>query len=86
MPYIIKSSLDIGGKVVPWNERETQKLIKEKEKFLEDNKKVLEVQEKKVEKIEIVDEVPEDEDVLDRVDIIKNTEETKTKKNFNKKK
>ena len=27
MPYVVKSSLDIGGKVVPWNERETKKLI-----------------------------------------------------------
>lgn len=35
MPYIVKSSLDIGGKVIPWNEQETDKLIKEKTEFLE---------------------------------------------------
>lgn len=35
MPYIVKSSLDIGGKVIPWNEQETKKLIKEKTEFLE---------------------------------------------------
>ena len=35
MPYIVKSSLDIGGKVIPWNEQETNKLIKEKTEFLE---------------------------------------------------
>ena len=34
MPYIVKSSLDIGGKIVPWNEQETNKLIKEKEEYL----------------------------------------------------
>lgn len=37
MPYIIKSSLDIGGKILPWNEQEANKLIKEKEEFI--NKK-----------------------------------------------
>lgn len=34
MPYIVKSSLDIGGKIVAWNEQETNKLIKEKEEYL----------------------------------------------------
>lgn len=42
MPYIVKSSLDIGGKIIPWNEQEANKLIKEKEKMLE---KKLEIQE-----------------------------------------
>ena len=46
MPYIVKSSLDIGGKIVPWNEKETQKLIKDKEKFLKENEKVVEIEEK----------------------------------------
>lgn len=36
MPYIVKSSLDIGGKIIPWNERETKKLIREKEQFLKE--------------------------------------------------
>ena len=31
MPYIVKSSLDIGGKIIPWSEQEVNKLIKEKE-------------------------------------------------------
>ena len=35
MPYIVKSSLDIGGKIIPWNEQEVNKLIKEKEEALE---------------------------------------------------
>ena len=35
MPYIVKSSLDIGGKIIPWNEQEIEKLIKEKEKLEE---------------------------------------------------
>ena len=38
MPYIVKSSLDIGGKIVPWNEQEVNKLIKEKEEKLEAKK------------------------------------------------
>lgn len=75
MPYVVKSSLDIGGKVVPWNERETKKLIKEKEKFLKDNAKVVEIEEKDIEEIELVDEIPEGEEVLDRVDIVEDVEE-----------
>ena len=35
MSYIVKSSLDIGGKIIPWNEQEANKLIKEKEEMLE---------------------------------------------------
>ena len=38
MPYIVKSSLDIGGKIVSWNEQEVNKLIKEKEEVLEAKK------------------------------------------------
>lgn len=77
MPYIVKSSLDIGGKIVPWNEKETQKLIKDKEKFLKENEKVVEIEEKDVEEIELVDEVPEGEEILDRVDIVESIEEPK---------
>lgn len=55
MPYIVKSSLDIGGKIVPWNEQEVNKLIKEKEEVLEAKKTETEqvseqVQDAKVEK------------------------------------
>jgi hypothetical protein len=38
MPYIVKSSLDIGGKTIPWNEQEVNKLIKEKKEVLEAKK------------------------------------------------
>lgn len=75
MPYVVKSSLDIGGKVVPWNERETKKLIKEKEQFLKDNEKVVEIEEKEIKEIELVDEIPEGEEVLDRVDVVEDVEE-----------
>ena len=75
MPYIVKSSLDIGGKIVPWNEKETQKLIKDKERFLKENKKVVGIEGKNVEAIELVDEVPEGEEILDRVDIVEDVEE-----------
>ena len=94
MPYIVKSSLDIGGKIVPWNERETQKLIKDKEQFLKEKEKenVAKIQEKDVAKIELVDQVPEGEEVLDRVDIVENVEDVedvednKSKKSLGKKK
>lgn len=36
MAYIVKSSLDIGGKIVPFNEQEIQKLITKKEKIVEE--------------------------------------------------
>lgn len=89
MPYIVKSSLDIGGKIVPWNEKETQKLIKDKERFLKENEKVVEIEEKDVKAIELVDEVPKGEGILDRVDIVEDVEEVeeeKPKKSINKKK
>ena len=94
MPYVVKSSLDIGGKVVPWNERETKKLIKEKEQFLKDNAKVVEIEEKEIKEIELVDEIPEGEEVLDRVEIVEDVkeqveeevEETKPKRGLGKKK
>lgn len=49
MPYIVKSSLDIGGKIIPWNEREAEMLIKEKEQFFKEK-------EEKAEKVEKVEE------------------------------
>ena len=87
MPYIVKSSLDIGGKIIPWNEQETKKLIKEKEKFLKEKEeeKVIEIEEKNIESIELVDEIPEGEEVFDGVDIVETIEE-KPKKRINKKK
>lgn len=57
MPYIVKSSLDIAGKIIPWNEQEANKLIKEKEKKLKEMKK--EVKEEVKEEIK---EEPKKED------------------------
>ena len=59
MPYIVKSSLDIGGKIVPWNEKEVEKLIKEKEEKLDkvEEPKVQEAIEETVEAVEEVEEV-----------------------------
>lgn len=87
MPYIVKSSLDIGGKIIPWNEQESRKLIKEKEKFLKEKEeeKVIEIEEKDIISIELVDEVPEGEELLDGVNIVETIEE-KPKKRINKKK
>ena len=84
MPYIVKSSLDIGGKIVPWNEQEVNKLIKEKKEFLKEKEKVVEIQENDIEEIELVDEVPEGEEILDRVEIVETVEE-KPRKNISKK-
>ena len=56
MPYIVKSSLDIGGKIIPWNEREAETLIKEKEQVVKEKEekagKVEKVEEPKQEKQE----------------------------------
>lgn len=55
MPYIVKSSLDIGGKIIPWNEREAETLIKEKEQFFKE-KEEKEEKEERAEKVEKVEE------------------------------
>ena len=53
MPYIVKSSLDIGGKIIPWNEREAETLIKEKEQFFKEKEEfVFNTKAEKVEKVE----------------------------------
>ena len=36
----MKDNLDLGGKIVTWNEQEINKLIKEKEKFLKEKEEV----------------------------------------------
>lgn len=58
MPYIVKSSLDIGGKIIPWNEREAETLIKEKEQFFKEKEEREEKEEKeeRAEKVEKVEE------------------------------
>lgn len=39
MPYIVKSSIEVGSTIVPFNERESQKLIKEKQEYLKNKQK-----------------------------------------------
>ena len=48
---IIESSLDIGGKIIPWNEQTINKLIKEKEEKIQpiEEEKIEAVVEEKVE-------------------------------------
>ena len=73
MPYIVKSSLDIGGKIIPWNEREAETLIKEKEQFFKEK-------EEKAEKIEKVEEfnLP-DTDIKRTIIIIRKIKNTPSK-------
>lgn len=61
MPYIVKSSLDIGGKILPWNEQETNKLIKEKKEYFE-NKEEEFKKEVVLEKEDIQDEEQEEKE------------------------
>ena len=55
----VKSSLDIGGKVITWNEQEVNKLIEEKEEFLAKEQKKKEVEEKNQPEIQEVEEKTE---------------------------
>ena len=48
MSYIVKSSLDISSTIIPWNERENEKLIKEKKEYIE---KIKKEQEAKLEEV-----------------------------------
>lgn len=48
MSYIVKSSLDISSTIIPWNERENEKLIKEKKEYIEKIKKEQEVKSEEV--------------------------------------
>ena len=56
MPYIVKSSLEIGSTIIPWNEQENNRLMREKKEHLE--KKVTE---QVVAEPEVVNEVSEEE-------------------------
>ena len=68
MPYIVKSSLDIGGKIIPWNEREAETLIKEKEQFFKEK-------EERAEKVEKVEEPKQDkEEKQEKQEISRKTE------------
>ena len=73
MPYIVKSSLDIGGKIIPWNEREAETLIKEKEQFFKEK-------EEKAEKVEKVEEPKQEKQ--EKQESLKKTE-AKVKKERN---
>lgn len=55
MPYIVKSSLEIGSTIIPWSEQESNKLMKEKKEYLE--KKATE---QVVAEPEVVNEVQEE--------------------------
>lgn len=80
MAYIIqptiKSNLDIGGKIVPWNEQEVNKLIKEKEEYLAHKRE----QEVKTVKESKVDDEVEKEEKEEKVEIKKEYSELKNKK------
>lgn len=71
MPYIVKSSLDIGGKIIPWNEREAETLIKEKEQFFKEK----EEKEERAEKVEKVEEPKQEkEEKQEKQEISRKTE------------
>lgn len=56
MPYIVRSSLDIGSTIIPWNEQESNRLMKEKKEYLE--KKAVE---QVVKEPEVLIEIPQEE-------------------------
>lgn len=72
MPYIVKSSLEIGSTIIPWSEQEKNKLMQEKKEHLE--KKAAE---QVVVEPEVVNEVQEEE-----IEIEVETEIKDDKKNF----
>lgn len=53
MSYIVKSSLDISSTIIPWNERENERLIKEKKEYIEKMKKEQEVKSEEVKSEEV---------------------------------
>lgn len=53
MSYIVKSSLDISSTIIPWNERENERLIKEKKEYIEKMKKEQEVESEEVKSEEV---------------------------------
>ena len=56
MSYIVKSSLDISSTIIPWNERENERLIKEKKEYIEKMKKEQEVKSEEVKSEEVKSE------------------------------
>lgn len=55
MAYIVKSSLDFSGKVIPWNRTEENKLIEEKKEYLK-NKETIVENEEKTQEVEATEE------------------------------
>ena len=53
MSYIVKSSLDISSTIIPWDERENERLIKEKKEYIEKMKKEQEVKSEEVKSEEV---------------------------------
>lgn len=51
MSYIVKSSLEIASTIIPWNEKENQRLMKEKKEYLE-KEKILKAEKQEVEETE----------------------------------
>lgn len=51
MSHIVKSSLEIASTIIPWNERENQRLMKEKKEYLE-KEKMLKEEKENIEKKE----------------------------------
>ena len=56
MPYIVKSSVEVGSTIIPWNEQESNRLMQEKKEYLEKKEA-----EKVVVEPEVVNEVHEEE-------------------------
>ena len=74
MPYIVKSSLDIGGKIIPANELETKKLIEEKTEFL---KQDVDAPKPVKETENFVEEIEEPVEKISKRDLKKNKKKTR---------
>lgn len=56
MPYIVKSSIEVGSTIIPWNEQESNRLMQEKKEYLAKKEA-----EKLVTEPKVVNEVQEEE-------------------------
>lgn len=72
MSYIVKSSLEIASTIIPWNEKENQRLMKEKKEYLEKEKKLK--AKKEVEKHEVKEIEKQEEE---KTPVFKNTKKDK---------
>ena len=55
MPYIVKSSVEVGSTIIPWNEQESNRLMQEKKEYLE---------KKEAEKVVVEPEIKENKKFL----------------------